>query len=55
MEQRENQRLPELSVIGCLCIEPEKLSAKIFEILRPEDFGFASAPAMRIASAKMHK
>ena len=29
-------------MIGCLCIEPEKLPAKIFEALRPEDFGDAA-------------
>lgn len=42
MEKNERGRLPELSMIGCLCIEPEKLPARIFEALRPEDFGDAA-------------
>ena len=35
MEKNERGRLPELSMIGCLCIEPEKLGPKIFDRLRP--------------------
>lgn len=42
MEKNERGRLPELSMIGCLCIEPEKLGPKIFDRLRPEDFGDAA-------------
>ena len=42
MDKNERGRLPELSVIGALCIEPEKLAPKLFDRLRPEDFGDAA-------------
>ena len=42
MDKNERGRLPELSMIGCLCLAPEKLPARIFEALRPEDFGDAA-------------
>ena len=42
MKKNERGRLPELSVIGALCIEPEKLAPKLFDRLRPEDFGDAA-------------
>ena len=41
MDEREHGRLPELTMIGCLCIEPEKLPPKIFDALQPRDFGDA--------------